>query len=213
MRYSKKQAAMRKPPRLSSDDRREQILAVATEILGTVGLANISMEGLARECGVSKALIYVHFPAISAVLDGVAQREFEALDANGLGAALMFAKTDLAATRSAHAYFQHVSLRGSVLHMLLINPSVSSQFSSTTRAMRDGLLRRVAGRIRDGMGLCAHDAVAAAVLLTSIPERAGRMVAEGEIDMKTGAQLCALLTTTTLQALASTLNGRVVGAP
>lgn len=204
---------MRKRKRLSSDDRRGHILAVASRILATAGLTNISMERLARECGVSKALIYAHFPTFSAVLDAVAQREFETLEANGLSAALLSARTDAAATRSAQVYFKHVSLHGPGLHMLLINPSASSQFSSTTRAMRNGLLKRMASRIRDGLRLSAHDSVAAAVLLTAIPERAGRMVLEGQIDMETGAQLCALLTKTTLHALVPTRGGGGLGVP
>lgn len=188
--------------RLSSDDRRQHILSVATGMLVESGLTNISMERLARECGVSKALIYAYFPTFSAVLDGVVQREFESLDSDGLVAALMSAEADRAATKSAGIYFRHIATHGSVLHMLLINPSVTSQFSYTTRLMRNRLLKRMAKRIRKGTELSGHDSVAAAVLLTSIPERAGRMVSEGQIDMETGAQLCELLTTTTLHALA-----------
>lgn len=194
---------MRAKPRLSSDDRREHILAAATGLLASYGVTDISMERLARQCGVSKALIYAHFPKLSAVLDGVAQREFESLEASGLTSALKSPEPALAATKSAHIYFQRVSRQGSVLHMLIINPAAASQFSNATRAMRNALLRRMAVRVREGTGLSIHHSVTGSVLLTSIPERAGRMVFEKQIDMGIGAQLCELLTTTTLHALVS----------
>ena len=188
-------------PRLSSDDRREHILAAATGMLATSGVTDISMERLARQCGVSKALIYAHFPKFSAVLDGVVQREFQSLEANGLALALSSAEPAVAAASSARIYFQRVSMQGSVLHMLLINPFAASQFSNTTRAIRNSLLRRMAVRVREGTGLSVHHSVTGAVLLTSIPERAGRMVFEKQVDMEIGAQLCELLTTTTFHAL------------
>lgn len=197
-----KLAATQTGPRLSSDDRREHILSVATRMLVDSGLTNISMERLARECGVSKALIYAHFPTFSAVLDGVVRREFEALEADKLVRALMSAGVDRAATESAGIYFRHIASYGLALHTLLINPTVTSQLSCTTRGTRNRILKCMAKAVRKGMGLSARDSVAAAVLLTSIPERAGRMVLEGQIDMQTGAQLCELLTITTLHALA-----------
>lgn len=75
--------------RVSSDDRRQHILSVAAAMLVESGLTNISMERLARECRVGKALVHAHFPTFSAVLDGVAQREFGLLDADGLVAAFV----------------------------------------------------------------------------------------------------------------------------
>lgn len=192
---------MRMGKRLSSDDRREHILSVATALLVDSGLTTISMERLARECGVSKALIYAHFPTISAVLDGVAYRELEALEAKGLARALGSACEEDAATKSADIYFRHISAQGPALHMLLINPSVAGQFSRATRVLRNRLVKRMAARVRKGTELSFHDSVAAAILLISIPERAGRMVHDGQVDAETGGALCALLTTTTLHAL------------
>lgn len=198
-----KLAATQTGLRLSGDDRREHILSVATRMLVDSGITNISMERLARGCGVSKALIYAYFPTLTAVLDGVVRREFELLEGDGLVCALFSADADRAATESAGIYFRHIAAHGSALHTLLINPSVTSQLSCATRATRNRILKCAAKAVRKGKGLSVRDSVAAAVLLTSIPERAGRMVLEGQINMETGAQLCELLTITTLHALVS----------
>jgi AcrR family transcriptional regulator len=48
--------------RLTSDERREHLLHVGVELLGRYGTADISIEEIAREAGVSKGLLYHYFP-------------------------------------------------------------------------------------------------------------------------------------------------------
>jgi AcrR family transcriptional regulator len=48
--------------RLTSDQRREHLLHVGVELLGRYGTADISIEEIAREAGVSKGLLYHYFP-------------------------------------------------------------------------------------------------------------------------------------------------------
>jgi AcrR family transcriptional regulator len=48
--------------RLTSEERREHLLHVGVELLGRYGTADISIEEIAREAGVSKGLLYHYFP-------------------------------------------------------------------------------------------------------------------------------------------------------
>jgi AcrR family transcriptional regulator len=48
--------------RLHSDERREQLVARATELFATHGYEELSMSRIAREAGISKALLYHYFP-------------------------------------------------------------------------------------------------------------------------------------------------------
>jgi AcrR family transcriptional regulator len=49
--------------RLQNDARREQLLARATELFGAHGYDELSMAAIAREAGISKALLYHYFPS------------------------------------------------------------------------------------------------------------------------------------------------------
>jgi AcrR family transcriptional regulator len=48
--------------RLTSEERREHLLHVGVDLLGRFGTADISIEEIAREAGVSKGLLYHYFP-------------------------------------------------------------------------------------------------------------------------------------------------------
>jgi AcrR family transcriptional regulator len=48
--------------RLTSEERREHLLHVGVELVGRYGTADVSIEEIAREAGVSKGLLYHYFP-------------------------------------------------------------------------------------------------------------------------------------------------------
>ena len=48
--------------RLTSEERREHLLHVGVQLVGRYGTADISIEEVAREAGVSKGLLYHYFP-------------------------------------------------------------------------------------------------------------------------------------------------------
>ena len=49
--------------RMEVDERRAQVLAHATELFGAYGYDELSMARIAREAGISKALLYHYFPS------------------------------------------------------------------------------------------------------------------------------------------------------
>ncbi|MEZ5378724.1 MAG: TetR/AcrR family transcriptional regulator [Acidimicrobiales bacterium] len=61
--------------RMRADDRRRQLLEVAAAIIVADGAAAVSMERLAAEADVSKALPYKHFDNAEAVLAALYRRE------------------------------------------------------------------------------------------------------------------------------------------
>jgi AcrR family transcriptional regulator len=56
-------AVRRAYARLHSDERREQLVARATELFAQHGYEELSMSRIAREAGISKALLYHYFPS------------------------------------------------------------------------------------------------------------------------------------------------------
>jgi AcrR family transcriptional regulator len=66
--------------RLTSDERREHLLHVGVALLGRHGTADISIEEIAQEAGVSKGLLYHYFPTKNDFLLAVLDRSQTEMD-------------------------------------------------------------------------------------------------------------------------------------
>jgi AcrR family transcriptional regulator len=78
-----KQRGARTParrPYLRSEDRRRQLLAVATQIAGTEGVDRLTIVGLAKAAGVSRQLVYDHFSDLQGLLGAVLADRFTVID-------------------------------------------------------------------------------------------------------------------------------------
>jgi AcrR family transcriptional regulator len=67
--------------RLQRDERRELLLARATELFAQHGYEGLSMSGLAREAKISKALLYHYFPSKQRLFQAALQEGAEELRA------------------------------------------------------------------------------------------------------------------------------------
>lgn len=65
--------------RLAADDRREQILRVAAAHFSRDGYEQASVQRIATEAGVTRALVYHYFPGKASMLEAVLRGEAEAL--------------------------------------------------------------------------------------------------------------------------------------
>ena len=72
----------RKRTRLSPEKRRELILDHTAEIVAREGVANLSMDQIGREAGVSKSLVYNYFPNLNDLLKVLLDRELRHLRAS-----------------------------------------------------------------------------------------------------------------------------------
>lgn len=61
--------------RLSAPERREQLLGIGTELAVSQGFHALSVEAVAREAGVTRAVIYQHFRDLRALLEAIVDRE------------------------------------------------------------------------------------------------------------------------------------------
>ncbi|WP_428638705.1 TetR/AcrR family transcriptional regulator [Schaalia sp.] len=65
--------------RLDADQRRAQIIKVANEHFTKLGITGVSMSAVAKDAGVTRALIYHYFPGKNALLHAVLTDEAERL--------------------------------------------------------------------------------------------------------------------------------------
>jgi AcrR family transcriptional regulator len=104
--------------RLTKADRRQQLLDIAADLLLQQGPAAVTMERLAQQAGVSKALPYVHFDNAEAVLVELYRQEVEHLEDRITSA--MESQDDRAerVRCAVRAYFGVVKDRGAIFATL-----------------------------------------------------------------------------------------------
>lgn len=120
--------------RMRGDDRRRQLLDAAATIIVEHGASAMSMERLAQEAGVSKALPYKHFDNSEGVLAELYRRETEALGRK-VWQALSEAEPGADLIRlSLRVYFDEVSRRGPILAALSAPGSTIPSVADTGQA-------------------------------------------------------------------------------
>ena len=105
-------------PRLRGDDRYRQLLDAAAALIVKQGAAAMSMERLAVQAGVSKALPYKHFDNSEDVLAALYRRETTALGRAVWQALSEADDGDDSIRIGVRAYFDEVTRRGPVLAAL-----------------------------------------------------------------------------------------------
>jgi len=104
--------------RLAKPQRREQLLDVAAEVLVDSGSAAITMERVAEQAGVSKAIPYRHFDNATELLRALHEREITHLGTR-ISQAVTAASGPEAKLRAAiGVYFDVIAERGVLLGVL-----------------------------------------------------------------------------------------------
>src|ERR671910_1145480 len=85
--------ATRAPARMTAEARREQLLDVTKAIVAERGFHAVSIEGVAREAGISRPIVYGHFDDLPGLLEALVLRE----SARALDQLAGFLPTDLTA--------------------------------------------------------------------------------------------------------------------
>src|SRR5579875_60468 len=62
-------------PRMAPSQRREQVIDAALRVIVEQGYEGVSIEAIARTAGVTRPVIYDHFPNLGALLQALIERE------------------------------------------------------------------------------------------------------------------------------------------
>ncbi len=188
-------AQQRKRTRLSPEARRTQILDETARIVLEEGLTAVTMERLGRETGVSKALVYNYFPSREALLANLLKREQDDLNNRGIEKALQARSFEDLIRQTTRLYLEHTSERGALIQALLADPSVARLMEVDNAAGLDRTVRYFVKETRREYGLSLETAVVAVQLLMSMTDRAGKLVAEGMVDIPTAEEMCVQIIT------------------
>ena len=162
--------------------RREQLLDAAARLVGERGLLAFTMEGVAAEAGVSKALPYRHFSNAEDALVALYRRELARLAEAILRAVAGIEGGDEILTAAVRAYFDEVADRGDLLNAL-------AGAGSPVPEMADGAPRPapplVIELLRRGYGLGGKQAIVLATIVTGLVTAGSDSLGRGEAARST----------------------------
>jgi AcrR family transcriptional regulator len=185
---------------MAPEARRAQIVEAAARLILQQRHLPLPLESLAREAGVSKALIYAYFPTQHDLFNAVLDREFAALVAGGVEAASQAPSLEAAALGCGLAYFERVAEAGPVIHIVLRDLFMAQRLCAPLAAFRNRIVRRIARLSRRELQLPAKENIAAISMSLTIPEEAGRLAQAGEMDKERARELCRELILSSLEA-------------
>ena len=207
-------SAPRKRTRLAPEARRDQILDEAARLILDEGLYAVSMERLARDVGISKGLVYNYFPTRDALLTALLSREQAELRDRGMSSALQAESYVDLIRQTTRLYLEQTRDRGALIAALLSDPSVAKLMEEESRADRDRTMRYFVRATRRTFDLPLAQAIVAVEMLSAVTDRAGKLVAAGDIDVEAATEMCVELITSGLAGLDRDrpLKGRVQAA-
>jgi len=211
MTKHRKSATAGRRKRLSPQIRRSQILDAAAKLIAKQGYLPLSIEALAQAANSSKALIYTYFATQYDLFNALLKREIEELATSGAETASRVNELEQAALLCSMLYFERVARFGPLLHILITDLYMSERVDAEAIKTGNAILQRLIRLAGNTLNLAKKELKAAIVMIATIPEEAGALAFQKELDVATARQLCHSLTLSSLQALRTP--GRVTVAP
>jgi len=177
---------------LRAGDRRRQLLEVAATMARREGLDRLSMIGLASEAGVSRQLVYEHFPSLSSLVASLLLDRFGELDADVAAAiAESRAKGHHGALDAARLVLARPAEERQILRaMLLYSGSPDHELHELATKLRTRTIDRWSGMLPIGDKPASQGLVWA---LVNALFGLGDLVAAGEITVDQALELLATL--------------------
>lgn len=168
--------------RLSPEKRRALILDFTAEIVAREGIANLSMERIGKEAGVSKSLVYNYFENLTELLRELLERELRGLRRLQFLAAEKASSLEEVVQNITHVYLKYISERGLIIERLQSEPSISN-LHNPTEYSRETAVNYLAKSISEQLGVPHDVAISITDISFGIPASAGEHL------LRTGADL------------------------
>lgn len=171
-------------PRLPPEQRREQLVDAALQVIVEKGYEGISVEAVAREAGVTRPVVYDHFPNLAHLLQELIAREerysLEQLSEVVPQPPYPADVVDLLAG-GVRRFLEAVSARPATWRLILLpldgTPAIVRDHVETNRAQMLARIERLVKRLVEQGHLPSDlDVTLAARAIRDLGEEAGRMV-------------------------------------
>ncbi len=194
-------------PRLAPDDRRRHLLEVARRIVEAEGVAAVSLEKVAAEAGVSRALLYTYFDnrpgLIRALWDEVASLwdvdpmpPYEGM----LQGSTLRELFDRRLEDNTRWYLDQIEQSGLLFHRLMSEPHVEVSIDDARKRVERNNIEWWA-RLVEAMGIDAERAQVFSTLVNSSSQSMWGLVARGEVRREVIEELFFVSVRATLDAL------------
>lgn len=175
--------AQKKRTRLSPEKRRALILDKTAEIVAKEGVANLSMDQIGREAGISKSLVYNYFPNLNDLLKVLLERELRHLRRAQRKAAEEADTFEELVRGVTHAYLTYIDERGLIIERLQAEPSVSDMHDPTDYS-RGTAVEYLGQLAQDLFDLPPEIARAATDISFGIPSAAGMFLLKRQLPLE-----------------------------
>ena len=188
--------------RLKPDQRRSLILDHTAEIIARDGLAQLTIEQIGKEAGISKSLVYAYFPNLTELLRALYQREMRRLRRLQAAAADSADTFEQLVRTVTHEYLKYFHERGMIIERLQHEPSVSAMHDPTEFG-REAAVDYLTDIVVTHFDLPRDIARAATDISFGLPASAGSYLLRHDIDLKTLEDLTVTMIIGTITALKS----------
>jgi AcrR family transcriptional regulator len=137
-------AETRTRKRMRAPERREQLLQVARKVFGRRGYHTVTMDAVAREAGVTKPILYDHFPSKRELYLALLEVDLQELDDRLTGALQAETGNRERIRQSFQAYFDFVDEHAEGFRLLMQEAvGAEREFREMVARFRDGVLAKV----------------------------------------------------------------------
>ncbi len=169
--------------RFSPEKRRSLILDFTAEIVAREGVAQLSMERIGKEAGVSKSLVYNYFDNLTELLRELLEREHKELRRLQFAAAENATTLEEIVQNVTHEYLKYISNRGLIIERLLAEPSVSN-LHDPTEYSREGAVNYLAEILANHLDMPFDVAAMMTDISFGIPASAGEYLLRKNADLE-----------------------------
>lgn len=178
----------KRAPRLSTVQRREQILESACTLVLAEGVARCTLETTAARAGISKALIYRHFSSREELLRAVLLREYDMMSERGLRPSASTASLEEYMSAYLPKAFQYLLDRGPVIRALFNDRSVANVLRQDASDRRSSITSYYRDKVTESFAVQERTALLGVLLTTNAPVSSARALRSFGFEPKDAAE-------------------------
>lgn len=185
----RRHGARRRQTRMSLEDRREQIMEYAKQIVISEGVHNVTLRGIARQIGISEAQAYNCFESRTDLLVDLTVRELESFENERRKVVSRGGDRVSKVLLSTLLYLRMASERGAITMRLLALADVRERVAAHQAARRRVVRERQVQHLIEDRGVSAEKALLDVALFGHLTLRAGNMVSQRKLSISEAQQL------------------------
>jgi AcrR family transcriptional regulator len=169
---------------MTPDARRQSIVDVAVELILKTGHSGVTLEQVAEQAGISKALIYKYFPRREVLLTAILEQEFAALRGRGLDSIPAKVPVERVIRGTVERALRYYHDHGPILRLLATDPDVADLAQKQNRSSRSSATGYFVKTLCRHYGVPKDVAVIAVTMVVNAPIHSMSYLHHQDIDIE-----------------------------